>query len=100
MTIVRPVDELRALVERDPYRGHALPAGAKLVVTFLRDAPAAKLRLPIVDDGAHILAVDGHEAFSAYVAGPRGPTFMKLLERTFGEAQTTRSWDTVKKLAR
>jgi len=31
---------------------------------------------------------------------PRGPAFMTLIERTFGQAVTTRTWDTVKKVAK
>jgi uncharacterized protein (DUF1697 family) len=100
MTMVRSVDELRALIERDPYRGRRLPVAAKRVVTFLRRAPADGLELPVEQEGARILAYDGREAFSAYEPGPRGPVFMTLIERTFGRDVTTRTWDTVKKLAR
>jgi uncharacterized protein (DUF1697 family) len=39
-------------------------------------------------------------AFSAYGPSPRGPVFMALIERTFGKEVTTRTWDTVKKVAR
>src|SRR5262245_20471782 len=37
--IVRPLEELRALVAADPYRAFRLPPGAKRVVTFLRREP-------------------------------------------------------------
>ena len=98
-TIVRPVDALRELLDGDPYRGFRVPAAAKRVVTFLREAPSSLPPLPVERDGARILRVDGHEAFSAYVATPRGPVFMKLIEDTFGKDVTTRTWDTVKKVA-
>ena len=42
----------------------------------------------------------GKELFSAYVATPKGPVFMTLIERTFGKELTTRTWDTVAKVAR
>jgi uncharacterized protein (DUF1697 family) len=100
LTVVRPIDALQAIVDRDPYQSYRLPAAAKRVVTFLRDKPAAKIRLPIEDDGARILCVEGQEVFSAYVPSPRGPVFMTLIERTFGQELTTRTWDTIKKLAR
>jgi uncharacterized protein (DUF1697 family) len=99
LTIVRPIDALRAILASDPYGAFRLSAGAKRVVTFLRDRPPAKLELPIEVDGARILHVEGSEAFSAYVPGPRGPVFMTLIEKTFGEEVTTRTWDTVKKVA-
>jgi uncharacterized protein (DUF1697 family) len=100
LTIIRPVDALRGLLETDPYAAFGLPAGAKRVVTFLRKPPSSKLALPIELDGARILAVDGREAFTAYVANPKGPVFMTLIEKTFGKEVTTRTWDTVAKVAR
>jgi uncharacterized protein (DUF1697 family) len=102
MTIVRPVDALRALLASDPYAPFRLPAGAKRVVTFLRERPASppSLALPVERDGARILAIRGAEVFSAYVPGPKGPVFMTLIERTFGKVVTTRTWETVVKVAR
>jgi hypothetical protein len=42
----------------------------------------------------------GAEIFSAYLPTPKGPVFMTLIEKTFGKEQTTRTWDTVAKVAR
>ena len=42
----------------------------------------------------------GAEAFSVYVRHPKGPVFMTLIEKTFGKEATTRTWDTVAKVAR
>jgi uncharacterized protein (DUF1697 family) len=100
LTIVRPVDGLRELLASDPYRSFRLPPGSKRVVTFLRNAPAAKLKLPIEQDGARILDLRGNIAFSAYVRTPKGPVFMTLIEKAFGKEQTTRTWETVEKAAR
>lgn len=103
LTIVRPVDELRALLEADPFARHKLPAEAKRVVTFLRKAPAAKpalaIALPIELHGARILHFAGAEVFSAYLPSPKGPVFMTLIEKTFGKDVTTRTWETVRKVA-
>lgn len=100
MTIVRPVDELRALLASEPYAKFRLPAGSKRVLTFFRDAPKSKPKLPIELDGARILALAEGCALSVYVPSPRGAVFMTLLEKTFGKAITTRTWDTVAKCAR
>ena len=100
LTITRPVDALREMLESDPYRAFRLPPGAKRIVTFLRERPASKLTLPAEVDGARILAVDGSNIFSAYVPSPRGPVFMTLIEKTFGKELTTRTWETVTKVAR
>lgn len=100
MAIVRPLDALRAMLERDPFQGFRLKPDAKRIVTFLRARPKARLVLPITLDGARILRVEGGEVFSAYEPNPRGPVFMTLIERTFGKDLTTRTWDTVRKVAR
>jgi uncharacterized protein (DUF1697 family) len=88
------------MLESDPYRAFRLPPGAKRIVTFLRERPASTLALPAEVDGARILAVDGSNIFSAYVPNPKGPVFMTLIERTFGKELTTRTWETVTKVAR
>jgi len=97
--IVRPVDELLHLLERNPYASFRLPANAKKVVTFLREPHPNKIALPPEVDGARILAVEGAEIFTAYVSTEQGPVFMKLIEKTFGTNLTTRTWDTVRKCA-
>ena len=40
------------------------------------------------------------EVFSAYLPTPKGPVFMTLIQKTFGTDLTTRTWDTVAKVAR
>jgi uncharacterized protein (DUF1697 family) len=100
LTIVRPVDALREMLDTDPYRDFGLSPSAKRIVTFLREAPSATVMLPLEQDGARLLAVDGRELFSAYMPSPKGPVFMALIERTFGKALTTRTWDTVARVAR
>jgi uncharacterized protein (DUF1697 family) len=99
MLFIRPVEELQALLQADPFAKFKLAADAKRVVTFLPAAPAKAPKLPLELDGARILAVDGREVFSAYVPGPNGPVFMNLIEKTFGKDVTTRTWDTVRKAA-
>lgn len=98
-TIVRSTEYLQRLIESDPFAQFRLPATAKRVVTFLRSPSEPKLRLPIEQDGASILAFTGSEVLAAYVPGPKGPVFMSLLERTFGTNITTRTLDTVRKCA-
>jgi len=100
LTFVRPMDALRDLLASDPYRSFRLDAGAKRIVTFLRAKPARTPRLPIERDGARILAMKGREVFAAYVPSPKGPVFMALIEKTFGKDVTTRTWDTLGKVAR
>jgi uncharacterized protein (DUF1697 family) len=100
LTIVRSVDALREMLASNPYGSARLAPGSKRVVTFLRGKPKAGLKLPIERDGARILRMRDREIFSAYVPGPRGPVFMVLIEKTFGKDVTTRTWDTVMRVAR
>jgi uncharacterized protein (DUF1697 family) len=100
LTIVRPINALREMLASDPYKPFRLAPEAKRIVTFLRDKPSSKLALPIELHGARILSMKGGEIFSAYVPHPKGPVFMTLIEKTFGKQLTTRTWDTVAKVAR
>ena len=99
-TMVRSMVELEQLLASDPFKPFKLPATAKKVVTFLRATPASKIKLPIEQDGARILKIDGREVFTAYERSAEGPVFMVLIERTFGKEVTTRTWDTINKVAR
>ena len=100
LTIIRPINGLRQLLTSDPYRAVRLAPAAKRVVTFLRYRPTSRLALPVELGGASIFALKGGVAFSAYVRNPKGPVFMTLIEKTFGKETTTRTWDTVAKVAR
>jgi hypothetical protein len=90
---------LAKILDSDPYKAFRPPTGTKRVITFLRKAPTARLKLPIEFHDARILCIKGSEAFSVYIPGPEGPVFMTLLEKTFGKDITTRTWDTVRKVA-
>ena len=98
-TFIRSAQSLQDLLAPDPFAAFKLPPDSKRVVTFLREPPATAPTLPITRDDATILHYSGEEVFSAYVPGPKGPTFMVLLERTFGKDITTRTLGTVQKCA-
>src|SRR5712671_2791834 len=96
----RSIDQLRELLSHDPYKPFKVSPKAKRIVTFLRGRPTAKIKLPVEMDNARILTMKDGEIFSAYLRTPKGPVFMGLIEKTFGKEQTTRTWDTVAKVAR
>jgi len=98
-TFVRDAAHLQGMLDADPYADFDLAPQAKRVVSFLRRPPDPGFVPPPGRDGACILKVIGAEVFSAYVPGPKGPVFMRLLERCFGTAMTTRTLDTVRKCA-
>ena len=101
LTIVRRQAALQALLDADPYARFRLAGNAKRVVTFLTAPPASvpTLELPITLRDAQVLAVVDGEVFSAYVPSGKAPDFMTLIEKTFGKALTTRTWETVRKCA-
>lgn len=98
MTFVRSIDHLQSIIDADPFASHRLPANAKRVITFLHEAPAQLPKLPIEQEGARILGVHGREVITFYVPVANSPVFMTLIERHFGKAQTTRTWDTLAKV--
>jgi uncharacterized protein (DUF1697 family) len=99
LTFVRSVESIRALFAADPYGAFRLKPGSKRVVTFLRESPRPAPKLPVELHGARVLALSGTEAFTVYVRTPRGPVFMTLIERTLGKDVTTRTWETLEKIA-
>jgi uncharacterized protein (DUF1697 family) len=99
LTIVRSIDSLRAMLDSDPYGAFRLAPDAKRIVTFLRKAPDS-VTLPIEQDGARVLKLEGNDLFSAYVPNPKGPVFMTLIVKAVGKEQTSRTWQTIEKVAR
>jgi len=99
-TIVRSQEMLLELLESDPFRRFSVTPAEKRIVTFVREPPQKKPKFPIELDGARILSMSGGEIFTVYAPSPRGPVFMTLIERTFGKTVTTRTWDTVGKVAK
>jgi uncharacterized protein (DUF1697 family) len=99
LTIVRPQETLRGMLAADPFRGFRLAPGSKRIITFLRTRPRTRLDLPIELEGARILRQQDKEVFSAYEPSSGGAQFMVLIEKTFGQAVTTRTWETVDQIA-
>jgi uncharacterized protein (DUF1697 family) len=98
-TIVRSSQALAALLAADPFAGYGLPAPAKRVVSFLRAPRPARVGLPLTEGTATVLHQQASDVFTAYLPGPDGPVFMKLIERAYGAEVTTRTWETLRKCA-
>lgn len=98
--MLRSAEALAALLRSDPYAPYGLPAHAKRVVTFLKTPMPSRLPLPLTEGAATVIHQIGAEVFTAYIPGPDGPVFMKLIQRAYGTEVTTRTWDTVARCAR
>jgi uncharacterized protein (DUF1697 family) len=98
---VRSVAELRALVEANPFAGHAAEGRDAFCVTFLgaprRPLPALPLTTPR-GDLELIAAADTHVLSVSRWLGKSGGSPNAWLERHLGEPATTRNWRTVVRL--
>lgn len=103
-TIVRTLDELRALLGSDPFPGLAHSPTTYLTATFLKHAPATPGPVPeppgsltrfvrYDPDARAVLAVTDN-------SNPgQGSAFMTRLERLYGKDITTRTWLSVQRVA-
>ena len=99
LTIMRPVEYLRTILQSDPFKRFKLKPEDKRVVTFLRNEPKARIKVPATLGAARILAHQGTELYTVYQRGGATPEFMRLIEKICGKEVTTRTWDTVTKAA-
>jgi uncharacterized protein (DUF1697 family) len=100
MTIVRSIDELQSILDRDYFATQKLPKNAKRNVTFLGGQPKTKPKLPIELRGARMCAIEGDVAYTYYVPIAVDPAFMVLIDKTFEKNCTTRTWETVGRIVK
>ena len=98
--VVRTVDELAAVVERDPF-GDVADQPKLYQVSFLSEelAPAAAKELEAADVAPERVAVHGREIYAWHPNGvQRSPLAALLTDKKLGVAATARNWNTVTKL--
>lgn len=104
-TIIRSYEELRALVDSDPFPGLTHGRGSYLTATFLKDGAEPPDRLPEQPDArTRIVRYDrAARVFLAVIDNSepgQTPTFMLWLEKTYGKDITTRTWLTVQRIVK
>ena len=99
IAFVRSVDELKVLLDDDPFARFKVGTDRKRIITFVRIAPKKKLKFPVIYEGATAHGMRGGEIFSSYLPSGHSPDFMKMIQTTFGKDVTTRTVDTVRKVA-
>ncbi|MBF6456710.1 DUF1697 domain-containing protein [Nocardia cyriacigeorgica] len=103
-TIIRDYDELRTLLDSDPFEGLTHGRGTYLTATFLKSTSNEPIELP--DDPDPLTRVVGYDPaarvflFVVDNSTPRTPDFMAWLERTYGKDITTRTWLTVQRVVK
>ncbi|WP_330229217.1 DUF1697 domain-containing protein [Nocardia sp. NBC_00508] len=104
-TIIRSYEELRALLDTDPFPGLTHGRGTYLIATFLKDTATPPDTLPEQPDPlTRIVGYDkAARAFLAVIDNSdpgKTPDFMAWLDRTYGKDITTRTWLTVERIAK
>jgi uncharacterized protein (DUF1697 family) len=97
-TIIRSRDELRALVDADPFAGVEVGPQTVLNVTFLRHPPLLDVEYPHTPQGKGYTLLAVHDrALCSVVHGSGAGTsdLMTWLQRRLGSEMTTRTYRTV-----
>jgi uncharacterized protein (DUF1697 family) len=97
--IIRSIDDLRAILKRNPFKKPKPSADEMLFVTFLASPPTVKPRLPLrskTENMEVIALTDG----AAFIVAHRKKTGWFGFPHTFAEKEfkvptTTRNWSTV-----
>ena len=100
--LVRTADELKKVIDRNPFPKHAKDDPSHLLVMFLKTSPPAdKLEaLQASIKGPEIVRSDKKQLYLVYPAGiGKSKLTGTLIERRLDARGTARNWNTVLKLA-
>src|SRR5579859_6255116 len=102
--MVRSARQIAELIKLNPFQPTKLTPETKVQVTFLAQAKGKADEFParVPAEQFHIVQVSSSEIYSAIdmSGNARTPELMKFLEKRFGRDITTRTWNTVEKVAR
>lgn len=99
-TIIRSRRQVERLLTLDPF-GHPDEAPTRWNVTFLQRAPRDPPPLPPPTRDGRAVAHHGGEVFLVVdTTTPGTSSLMAAVERTYGQAITTRTWRVVERIAR
>jgi uncharacterized protein (DUF1697 family) len=95
-TIIRSHQQLRRLLDDNPFGSTEDSKTSRLNVTFLKQKPKTALRFPYRAEGYTLVGMHGRDVCSVVdLTGASTPDVMAWLEKKFGKAITTRTWKTV-----
>lgn len=102
-TLLRTADEIRAMLEADPFKGITVTKDTRLYVTLLSEPTASTMTLPYASDDGRLRIVSRtqREIYSVLTVEDGGRTvdLMAILEKEYGKRATTRNWNTIVKAA-
>ncbi len=100
-TVFRTVDDLRRVVEINPFPGRVVAEASKVLVTFLYDDPgeAGRKAFRAMTIEPEEVRDEGRELYIYYPAG-QGLSRLRMgpIEKALGTSGTSRNWNTVLKL--
>ena len=100
--LMRTVEELRCLVEANPFEGIAVTPQTRFYVTFLSSVPRPEFNAPheSPDKSFRIVQVTPRHVCSVLTLSDTAGTLdlMEVLDREYGSEITTRTWNTVTRL--
>jgi len=101
--MVRIKDEVKSLVDSDPFRKVIITPETRLYVTFFSKEPKMNLQIPYEspEKNFSILQVSNHEICSVLILSSKRGTvdLMSFIGKNYGKNITTRNWNTVRKLS-
>lgn len=99
-TITFTQEEIKQLVDLNPFKNVKGSIKTKPNVTFLKGKAAQNMKLPANGKGYKILKIfDRAICYVIDLSAAKTPDVMRLLEKEFGKNITTRTWNTVTKIA-
>ncbi|EEF58463.1 DUF1697 domain-containing protein [Pedosphaera parvula] len=102
--LVRSMEEIQSLVERNPFKKIQVTPETRLYVTFLSQKVKSKLKIPYEtpEKDFRILSASEREVCSVLVLSPERQTteLMNIVEKEFGKQVTTRNWNTVLRISK
>lgn len=98
--VLRTLEDIKLLLDSDPFRSLKPPAGAQLYITFLAEDAPTDVWLPKPTANIRIARLSAGELASVVVLSPGigTPDLMTALDKQLGRNATTRNWNTVTKL--
>ncbi len=100
--LLRSMDNLKQLVESDPFHGIKVTNETRLYVSFLSEPKKPSMKIPYETENGlfKILRVTSNEVCSVLTLSQNGDStkLMNVIEKEFGKRVTTRNWNTINKL--
>jgi uncharacterized protein (DUF1697 family) len=98
--VLRTIDYIRALIDRDPFIKINPSPDLRLYVSFLAEQTRKSIEIPYESPQKdfRIISMTDGELFSVLEVNGKTTDAMNMIEKKFGKKVTTRNWNTVKKI--